>query len=103
MSRVRENRMHGSTGGGWKRDPTGLPRQPPTQPPPSVRLSSTINPGQGVGYPDLWGQRAWDPQDSANCQKLAIYLWLIVAIRTTVSLPEHDVQVKGEAWTRVSH
>jgi hypothetical protein len=24
VSRVRENRMHGSTGGGWKRDPTGV-------------------------------------------------------------------------------
>jgi hypothetical protein len=23
VSRVRENRMHGSTGGGWKRDPQG--------------------------------------------------------------------------------
>jgi len=29
---VRENRMHGSTGGGWKRNAPALPRQLPTQP-----------------------------------------------------------------------
>ena len=32
MSRVRENRTHGSTGGDWKRNATASPRQPPTQP-----------------------------------------------------------------------
>ncbi len=32
MSRVRENRTHGSTGGGWKRNAPASPRQPPTQP-----------------------------------------------------------------------
>ena len=30
MSRVREKRMHGSTGGGWRRKHTAPPRQPPT-------------------------------------------------------------------------
>jgi integrase/recombinase XerC len=32
VSRVRENRTHGSTGGDWKRNATASPRQPPTQP-----------------------------------------------------------------------
>ncbi len=32
MSRVRENRMHGSTGGDWKRNAPASPRQSPTQP-----------------------------------------------------------------------
>lgn len=32
VSRVRENRMHGSTGGGWKRNAWASPRQPQTQP-----------------------------------------------------------------------
>src|SRR5436309_146963 len=30
VSRVREKRMHGLTGGGWKRSPHGPPRQSPT-------------------------------------------------------------------------
>ena len=37
MSRVRENRTHGSTGGDWKRNATASPRQPPTQPTSAYR------------------------------------------------------------------
>jgi hypothetical protein len=43
VSRVRENRMPGSTGGGWKRNATASPRQSPTQPTsPNGRFAGSL-------------------------------------------------------------
>lgn len=48
MSRVRENRAHGSTGGGWKRNANASPRQSPTQPTSALTVMSH-NLGRAVG------------------------------------------------------
>ena len=49
MSRVRENRTHGSTGGDWKRNATASPRQPPTQPSSDQTAEFVID-----AYHQLW-------------------------------------------------
>jgi hypothetical protein len=53
VSRVRENRMPGSTGGGWKRNATASPRQPSTQP-TSRQEPASVMP---VAPPSLSGRR----------------------------------------------
>ena len=53
MSRVRENRTHGSTGGDWKRNATASPRQPPTQPTSSARQLTSWQHDGGVRIIDL--------------------------------------------------
>jgi|SRR3954452_19938201 hypothetical protein len=55
VSRVREKRMHGLTGGGWKRSPHGPPRQSPTLLEP---LDDKLGPGNGARGPG--------PQDRAR-------------------------------------
>ena len=57
MSRVRENRTHGSTGGDWKRNATASPRQPPTQPTSCGRQKPIADFGpRSDGYNGLYGE-----------------------------------------------
>jgi len=49
VSRVRENRMPGSTGGGWKRNATASPRQSPTQP-SSRRDTATVVTAHAIAH-----------------------------------------------------
>jgi len=85
VSRVRENRMHGSTGWGWKRNATASPRQPPTQ--PAVG---------GISGPLLFGALIENASESGDITGIAFGYFLGAALMIAGGVVEIFLGVKAE-------